>query len=296
MRTNGDLPYAGEPELIPPKDWISRDGLPAAVLGKIRPDSRTAGLPSSETEDGFQVYEMLYVLGGKIGQEVRMFPAFYGTMALLAPGGLVPQHHEPTQQWIYRPCIYRWDTELLDDERGESFGGWEMQGSQRELTWRDALHHTRKLDGLVEEVGKDRALAQFIMQQVERRRAEERAETLLESMLAPTQLLEYRLQESFRCFGGLTGNSYVVQAGNGFWQTDLLTNAVLFSYCLHPEDWMPDGDVALATKLQLEDPDLEEDFVAAANVTDRKPRIRLKPSVRRKLAYAADQERELVAA
>lgn len=283
MSAIGDIPYGGVPW-----QWIAKDGFPAWIAGDPTKERATGGWPSSESDDGFQVYENLIVMM-KPGsdQEVRAFPRFYHEMAQLAPGGLAPQHHEPTQEWKYRPCIYRW---------APFHETWERQGSQRELTWRYGLHQTLALQAVAEEEGKDAALAQFIIDRAEHRAAARKSEALLESMLAPTQLLECRLGDRFRVIGGATGRYYRVVLGNGFAEVEPASDDERVNYCLHPEDWMPDADVALATKLNLEAPDLEEDFVAAANDRVMTPKIPASPETRRRWTYAVDMEREFIGA
>lgn len=279
------LDHGGSPE-----DWIVKDGLPARVLGDPLKEPKTAGLPSSEDEEtGFVVYELLLAMWkGGLTNEVRLFPHFYGPMCLLAPGGLVPQHHQPTQQWIYRPAIYRWTMNRL----------WERQGSQRELEWRVQLHNTFAVTAMAEAPGGTEAdvIISFMDRIVAHRRAEEKAMELLCEHLLPTQLAELTFRSSFRVIGGLTGKHYQVEPGNGFAEVHRLSNDPLVNYCLHPEDWMPDGDVALSVKLHLESPELEEETIARANATNRRMTTRTTPRRWRELRYAADQEREFLAA
>jgi hypothetical protein len=283
VRAVGDLPYGGKPSM-----WIAKDGFPAWIAGDPTKERQLGGWPTSESDDGFQVYENLIVMMRPgSDQQVRAFPRFYSDMAILSAGGVVPQHHEPTQEWKYRPCIYRWATRSAT---------WQRQGSQTELTWRHGMHQTLSLTGVVEEEGQEAALAQFMLDRVEHEMANRKADELLESMLAPTQLLELRVGERFRVIGGATGSYYRISLGDGFAKVEPASDDTQVNYCLHPEEWMPDSDVALACKLNLEAPDLEEQFVAAANARDITPRIPATPEIRRRWTYALDQEREFIGA
>lgn len=289
----GDFPYGGRPS-----SWIAKDGLPARIVGRSHLHDKRPhhdGIPSAETDSGFQVYENVYVMmGSGIGwtSEVRIFPWSYDTTCTLTEGGLVPLHHGVEALWQYRPLIYRMH---LWDDVFPVYLSWERQGSQRELQWRHALHEvirsaTRFPDDPSMHFA-DKELS-FLIEKMAMRRAEQ----LLESMLAAPQLYEWRLGGRIRCIGGATGKTYSIEEGNGFAEVDQFTNNKIVSYCLHPEDWMPDADVALATKLHLEDPEAELEFVAGANGTVRGKSKDRRRTVDERYSYANDMERELIAA
>lgn len=268
-----NLEYGGTPD-----QWIARDGLPASILGG--PKDRIGGLPSAEDDDGFVVFEFLLpAYRGGFGS-VWLFPRSYGGTVRAFGGGLVPLHHQPTQRWAYRPAIYRWN-------RNRS---WERQGSQQELDWRYSLHK------MYEAIEEGPAALDAFMDEDPLGQANQRAEELLDSMLGPTQKAEMVLRgDSFRVIGGATGHHYMIDMGNGFARVDPLTNEPMVNYCSHPEDWMPHADVALAHKLNLETPELEEAILAGANAYERQPRLAAPEKVR-DFRYATDMEREFLIA
>jgi hypothetical protein len=271
-----NLPYGGSPD-----EWIARDGLPAAILGDAI-KGKVGGLPSAEDDDGFVVYEQMIVFNKGGFAQVHCFPRSYIGTCMAFGGGLVPLHHQPSQRWAYRPCIYRWHAERT----------WQRQGSQQELDWRYAQHKAfEALQGGVQALW--RYLEADPLGQANRR-----ADELLESMLGSTQITELFMRGgTFRVIGGATGHHYRIELGNGFARVDPATNEPITSYCLHPEDWMPHADVALAHKLNLECPELEEETIKRANARDL-PRYEDEdsPTELRRLRYAADMERELIAA
>jgi len=103
------------------------------------------------------------------------------------------------------------------------------------------------------------------------RPADERADALLREHLAPQQLIEWLATDSgFLVRGGETGDTYRVRVGDGFERLDPVTLERQESYCLHPEEWIPHADVALATKLGLESPETEHDILDGAAGNDWK--------------------------
>lgn len=224
----------------PPSRWIAKHGLAApALLGD--------GFPSYEPMDGGK-QAMVVMENGivKIEQGGRLFflPKSYGVWCIVAPEGPVPLHHDPDAWWGYRPLIYR----LRIDGRLEAFG------SQEEIQWRKMLGDIMHvLYGGAEPFDYDEA--------------DDRAEAILREHLCPQQRIEYEATNKFRCRGGLTGNLYRIHVGSGFALVEKATNEVLVSYCLHPEHYLPHADVALATKLMLEDKDTEEETLTGARGT-----------------------------
>lgn len=260
-----------------PADWIVRGGRPAEVLGDVTRRG-SGGLPSAEDDNGFVVFEMMRAGRKSSFGNLFLFPWRYSETCEAFGGGLVPLHHQPSQRWAYRPGMYRLTMHK----------NLERQGSQRELDWRYTLHTMYRVIDEGEE-----AIAKFF-EDDPLLTANRKARELLQSMLGPTQLVELELRDSFRVIGGASGFHYEIQLGNGFARVDPLTNEPIISYCLHPEDWMPDADVALSHKLNLECVDLEVETIEAANANPREPR-RAAASKVKDFRYAADMERELIA-
>lgn len=223
-----------------PEDWVSRGGKPAAIW----PD----GLPSFEHDDGTVVMDLLVVQQTPDGQ-ARLYPKWYGTACVIAPDGLVPVSHDPGARWEYRPNLYRLHMD----------GYWERQGSQAELQARRGLADLmRWMYGGEEEGEPEPGLALI--------EADERARVLLRKHLTALQRIELDVGGSFR-MRGASGKMYRVERGNGFQLISPWTGKVWCSFCLHPEEWLPHDDVMLATKLMLEDEELEVEVLGNATAT-----------------------------
>lgn len=216
----------------PPSSWVAWGGRYAPCL--------TTGMPSyeHETVKGMVVFDLLLAQHGAAG-ELLYFSRWYGTACILAPGGPVPLYHDPDALWVWRPCLY--ETKWL--------GKVQQRGSQQELEWRHGLsmvmHHIHAdapmdLDGPTE-----------------------RARELLLENLSPQQRLEYLARDKFRV-RGFSGKMYEVCIGAGFNLISERTCDQWVSFCLHPEDWMPHEDVALATLLMLQDEELEQEAIGNA--------------------------------
>lgn len=244
-----------------PSEWIVRGGRPATALGD-------RGLPSFETDHGkLLVYDFLTVERAQSGGlTLMLIPKWYPMASLLAPDGLVPLHHSPEAFWIWRPQIYR--LKLLDE------GGtcWQRQGSQTELAWRHGLFEA------------------IVYQRTVMHEADERAHHLLCDHLTSFQRLELAATGKFRVRGAATKNMYSIEVGDGFSIIDNVTCERVVSYCLHPEAWIPHEDVALATKLALEDEDLEVECLENARPVVLRQTER--PSKRQQVA--AKLEKELI--
>lgn len=231
-----------------PSDWIVKGGLPAAWCGE-------RGMPSFERDDGLLVFDLLLF---SQGEDLRpmLYSRWYHSACAIAPDGLVPLYHDPRARREWRPQVYKLGI------------GWERFGSQGELLWRrlcsDAQQAIATLHepDLSEELRYRLATERLLSTEV----AEDRAEKLLRENLTAFQEFEYVVTDRFRVRGGRTGNLYLIRPRDGFALIDDVTNAVIASYCLHPESWLPDADVALATKLALEDEELEVDCLENARV------------------------------
>lgn len=222
-----------------PAGWIVRGGRPARAL-------RFGGMPSFEHEDGrLWVFDLLRVQVGADGQ-CRLWSSWYGTACVLAPDGMVPLHHHEGAWWQWRPRLYRHN----------AFWGWMGLGSQEELQWRYGL-------------GKAIEAAHFgepeLLEQIQE--ADARASRLLAANLSPQQRIELAALGHFHTRGGRTRNLYKVGLGDGFAIVDHRTQDEAVSYCLHTEHWMPSADIALATKLALEDPEMEIECLENARPT-----------------------------
>lgn len=236
--------------------------------GKPAPAAST--MPSFEHVDGkLQVWDLLVAQLSRDG-EMMLFSRWYGSVCVLAPDGPCPVHHEPGQLWEWRPVLQRlaWD------------GIWQTLGSQRELTWRKGLSDMMHFVHVGREAGDE-------MPDLEP--PVDRSEHLLRRLLSPQQRIDLAGTGDFRVRGA-GGSLYRIDVGNGFELLDPITNASVASFCLHPEGWIPDFDVAIATKLALEDEELEADCLENAR---RYPRT----SKQRRRAtdfVAARLERELL--
>lgn len=213
-------------------------------------------MPSYEHEDGqLVVYDLLCAQATANGG-MMLFSRWYGAAALLSPDDMVPLHHHPGARWEWRPVVYN----------RSLHGYWQGLGSQMELGWRFGLMemqfaiHSVEAGELDEDFNPDE---HFSMAE-----ADKRADALLRENLSPLQVTELATVGKFRVRGAATRNLYRIDPGDGFELLDPVTNEVVRSYCLHPEGWMPHADVALATKLALEDEELEVETLEGARGRD----------------------------
>lgn len=257
-----------------PKDWIARDGLYARCLGRW--DDDAGGLPAYESENLFPklvLMENLVAAWQNVHTTYRLLPRSYKLAALLSGEGLTALTHRVEAWWDWRPIL--WHPSL--------FGPWTGLGSQAELAWRYGLH-------------------QVILGNVptELETGSEKAEELLREHLSPQQRLEYAISRNFHVRGGATDNLYEVVDGDGFYLLDKTTWEPVMSYCLHTEQWLPDGDISLATKLALENAETEIEALENANqypkrqTTRRQPWMERSREMERALIQAVPRELELV--
>jgi len=230
-------------------------------------------MPSFEDDEtGFMVYDLLWVFPESDGGYM-LLARWYNSASVLAEEGTVPCHHMPTARWTYRPCLYR----------RSMYGVWRQMGSQKELQWRFGLArmtHAMHSEDIEEQL--DAVLGMEI--------AEERATKLLAEMLTDYQKSELALQYKFHVRGAATNNLYAIGIGDGFELVDEVTHECVASYCFHTEHWLPSADIALATKLALEDEELEVDTLENANMTYFGASEKQTAAQRR----ARDMERELL--
>lgn len=254
-----------------PIGWfMSSGGKPARVLGP-------KGFPSFEHEDGeLLVFDLLICQAGHDGT-LRFFPRWYGVACVLATDDMVPLHHSPDAWWQWRPCVY--NKGALD--------GWEQMSSQQELAWRHGLAEVMHwMHGGGRDAGDPMPFAAT-------EDADARAEEVLRECLNPQQRLELASLGKFRVVGGKTENVYEIEPGNGFGIVDAVTGEMCVSYCLHPEEWIPHDDVALATKFALEDPELEVECLENARQIVLRPEQRRTPALWQ--AFRVERDMDLIA-
>lgn len=225
-------------------------------------------MPSYEQQDGsgLVVYDLLLSWPGTGITPPLFISRWYNSACILAPEGPVPLHHEVHQKTLalfdpiderggagclreitwsegakyqWRPIVYRLNLQGIG-----------ALGSQAELAWRRGLS-----DATQAHFADDQVEGFEVLSRLER--ADEKAERLLREHLNPQQLLELAADDKFRLYGARTGNLYEIELGDGFDLLDKVSSDTVASYCLHTEYWMPAADIALATKLALEDPELE---------------------------------------
>lgn len=218
------------------------------------------GLPSYEQDDGLLLFDMLIPVVDRRGGRPRLYPCSYWNVTRFVPEGLV--------RGKWRPCIY---TRRVDHNGGY----WQHEGSQGELEHRYCMNWAARN----EERGDPWTVSE----------AEQRAHELLREMLTPHQRIQLAACEGFACRGGLTGNLYWIKLGNGFYIIDKRTHQTTISYCFHPEYWLPDEDIALSTKLQLEDPALEPRVLEVGKMTPVEGYLRA-PTRAEMYAYGAEKE------
>ena len=276
-----------------PADWVTDRGRPAKALGD--------GFPSYESDDGTLVVMDLLVAFGTTTGGMQLFSRSYGH-ACLSTGGLVWLHEHASRQvmGVVREWDGRYGEEPFDSEEAVSMGlppmcveeaevrtepptmwrplvrylsmdrGWVRMGSQQELAWRFGLHEVsvqraRAFMAGVEDSVK--GTCEALVREWSMTVASDRAKELLREHLTAQQRIELESLGHFRVRGG-SGAMYSVEPSNGFFLLDAVTSEPVASFCLHPEEWIPHEDVALATKFALEDSELEGECLAGARRTD----------------------------
>lgn len=278
---------------------VSRGGRPA-------PATPHRGMPAYESETGaLAVMENLLVFPGSATSPPLALPMSYMMVVARTQGnGLTALHDDPDAVWSWRPIIYS----LLIDQT-------QALGSQHELEYRKGL-----ADVQAWKADENDALAAFIIEQLRRLeprygpdplvkrlpknarkrlyreyaawqdardppdlpylRANERARAILLEHLSPQQRLDLATGHGFYVRGEMN-RLYFVEPGNGFAIVDPVTRETTVSLCLHPEEWMPYDDVALATKLSIDaGRDSEAEMLEAANPRLLRRRYRSTPDDR----------------
>jgi hypothetical protein len=235
-------------------------------------------MPSYESATGvLHVMDLIVVKQTQDGALMFTPRSYAGTVARAPTGDLTCLHDDPDAVWSWRPILYNAYT---------TDGGITRLGSQEELVWRVGLAqvYQRRADeqdeagrfyiellaGMADRYGTpdrvtkngrkrfQRAYAAFIDELNDRpldplpyELADERALELLRECLSPQQRLDLARHHGFFVRGRIN-RLYFVELGNGFDIADPVTRESKVGMCLHPDEWIPHADVALATKLAID--------------------------------------------
>lgn len=280
-------------------DHVSQGGRPAACLP-------CDGIPAYESENAkLLVMENVAYFQSGANKVPMLFPLSYQMVALRAPSGLTALHDAVDAVWTWRPLLYFL---RLDGTR--------RTGSQQELEWRIGLYQARLAGAerddaytalLLEALAwmrtakrtREETAAEFLPRLEALRdtpypelgyaTANRRARALLLEHLTPQQRIDYHAWKCFYVRGELNP-LYRVEPGNGYQIVDPISRETTVSICLHPDDWIPDDDVALATKLAIDAGiDSEAGLLEAGKTTLRQKTHRTTDEER----YAADVEAHL---
>lgn len=254
----------------PPSRWISRHGRWAVCL-----DDHD-GMPAYESDHG-KLHVMENLIAGPGGGGVRDAGSFLAVddattflptsymmaairSALVGDHELVCLHDDPDAMWVWRPLLHRLT------ERGLT-----RLGSQQELGWRwglaeakqHALDHESDMMELLlscsrggwdteETISLMRwAIDEYRPQTMDFALANDKARAVLLEHLCGQQRLDLLAWGHFYVRGTIN-RLYKVEPGNGCSAVHPDTRQQLVSFCIHPERWMPDDDVALALKMMIE--------------------------------------------
>lgn len=230
----------------PPSRWVSKGGRPAPVAAGYRP---APGMPSYESQSG-TIYVFDCLLAWKDEPSFTLHPGFasanHGRMMLLprsygqaavrdviAGGdGLCALHDDPDAIWSWRPLLYEMKAE-----------GLQRLGSQGELVWRYGIIYAM--------LDRAESIETGVPFESRMEKANARADALLREHLDWHQQVDLEIRGHFYAAGEVNA-LYKIRSGDGFAIVDPVTKEELVSFCLHPETWMPDSDVALAILLLLQ--------------------------------------------
>lgn len=199
---------------------------------------------------------------------ILFLPWDYIDVTKRSPTGLAAAHAGDDAPRMWRPLLCR-----VGDYTG---GKLQRYGSQMELEFRWAMHETtqqraktkRALTRLARRIGKEHpdepdgspVLRDAFIRRSKRitrkkplpcEMARDRARKLLVEWLSPQQRIDLARDGHFYVAGELN-RLYEIQLGNGAAIVDPVTRERRVTVCYHPETWLPDEDVALATKLLIE--------------------------------------------
>jgi hypothetical protein len=292
-----------------PRSWIASGGLacPMFILAH-------KGLPAYESARGalfvmenlvvFQATQGFDLYSGFAGgrDEMLFGPFSYAQVAQRAPTNLTALHDADDAVWSWRPLLY-----TLNQD------GITRLGSHQELAWRWGLaavmENNRAAAIELLKISREaaeserpiREYAQRLTAIAERhadldsklRMAEsrERSREILWEHLSAWQRLDLLAWGRFNVSGKINPQ-YRIDPGNGFDIVDPVTHESLVTFCLHPDDWMPFDDVALATKLAIDaGRESEQELLEAArprvNRVTRRPNQRLRRAAELESALGA---------
>lgn len=298
----------------PSERIVSRHGRPAACL------DLHGGMPAYESEHGkllvMETLAVFYPPRAAAAASPMALPVGYRMCALRGQSDLVALHDDPDAVWSWRPCLYHLKVTIT-----------ERAGSQQEVAYRYGIHqaalaaseeedeHTqwiieqaqavyRRYGGTVPynhlpKNARKRMRRAYVAWAEARtppplalEAANERADRLLREHLNPQQLLDLEATGSFYVRGTIN-RLYRIRLGNGCEAVKPDTREPVVSFCIHPDEWIPDADVALSLKLMIESgKDGEAELLAGAKATP----IPARRSPARAEREAARMERDLLPA
>jgi hypothetical protein len=261
---------------------VSRGGRPASALPHD-------GMPAYESETGaLLVMENLVVFPGGPEHPPMALPTSYMMVCVRTQGdGLTALHDDPAAIWSWRPLLYSlgWaQTQRMGSQQELEYrrGLWEVEAWKADVEEAGLAFITGqvmelrrrygRVPPITRDLGDGRRTTGWRLPKNARKRlhrayqawfdgqklttlpyaeANERAERLLRENLAPQQLLDLDRRGGFFVRGTIN-RLYFVDVGNGFGIVDPVSHEQKVSLCLHPDEWIPHHDVALATKLGID--------------------------------------------
>jgi hypothetical protein len=169
---------------------------------------------------------------------------------------------------IGQPINAATTSSLTNTINGEIWGAWNNQIQNLRNASAEQVRRVQEQQRQARE-RQDRYQADQTRVQVERSKAEKRAEKLLQELLSAEQRAELAAKGFFtlrtiaksgeeRIYRIRRGRSRNVE------QVDAQGNRIK-TLCAHPIEMVPDADTMLAQKLMLETPDMQEEFLRIAN-------------------------------
>lgn len=190
------------------------------------------------------VVESMWAFWGGSSLCYQLFPSTYGDFMERTPFSSLGRLYTGKAP-VWRPCVYEY-----------RLGGGEIRrlSSQMELEWRYGIVQAGMLQDLnATPEDHQQAWAE----------PHDRAVALLRENLTPQQVIDLYCWGMFFVHGEVN-KLYGVEPGNGFSICDPTTREKTVTCCFHPDQWIPHEDVALATKLLLEQGASGEEEVLAA--------------------------------
>lgn len=261
---------------------VSQGGAPA-------PSVPYHGMPAYASET-LLVMECLVAFPGGAEHPPMLLPFSYMMAVARTQGdGLTALYDDPEAKWSWRPLLYRlgwkWTQQLGSQQELEYRRGmWDVQcwnADSRDALMRIVVDEIAKVETLyghkptrlrknarkrlrrsynaaARRLSVDREPLPFVQ-------ANARAKRILRENLAPQQVIDLERHGGFFVRGRIN-KLYFIEVGNGFAISDPVTHRSTVSLCLHPEEWMPHEDVALATKLAIDSGEEgEAELLEAAN-------------------------------